>query len=278
MGQITEKTIDIDGILKGKMGAKAKWVPRPLVSWLKRIIHQDQVNAYLWESRDKVGTDWLEECVRYLQMTLKVEGMENLPAKDDGRLYTIVSNHPLGGADGVALGAIIGRHFDSRFRYLVNDLLMNLPGLAPLCIPINKTGKQSRNFPAMVKAGFESDNHMLMYPAGICSRRQKDGSIRDIPWSKTFIQKSVEYQRDVVPIHFSGKNSDFFYKLANFSDKFLPFNLAMIFLVDAVGAICTRHSIQTLVYLENLVNNYNNFKQWNSPSSSLSAKNCLKAN
>ena len=232
MGQITEKTIDIDGILKDKMGAKAKWVPRPLVSWLKRIIHQDQVNAYLWESRDKVGTDWLEECVRYLQMTLKVEGMENLPAKDDGRLYTIVSNHPLGGADGVALGAIIGRHFDSRFRYLVNDLLMNLPGLAPLCIPINKTGKQSRNFPAMVKAGFESDNHMLMYPAGICSRRQKDGSIRDNPWSKTFIQKSVEYQRDVVPIHFSGKNSDFFYKLANFSDKFLPFNLAMIFLVD----------------------------------------------
>lgn len=232
MGQITEKTIDIDGILKGKMGAKAKWLPRPLVSWLKRIAHQDQVNAFLWESRDKIGTEWLEECVRYLQMTLKVEGMDNLPAKDDGRLYTIVSNHPLGGADGVALGSIIGRHFDSRFRYLVNDLLMNLPGLAPLCIPINKTGHQSRNFPAMVKAGFESDNHMLMYPAGICSRRQKDGKIRDIPWPKMFIQKSVEYHRDVVPIHFSGQNSDFFYKLANFSDKFLPFNLAMLFLVD----------------------------------------------
>jgi putative hemolysin len=232
MGQITEKTIDIDNILKDKMGAKAKWVPRPLVSWLKRVIHQDQVNAYLWDSRNKVGTDWLEECVRYLQMTLEIKGMENLPSKDDGRLYTIVSNHPLGGADGVALGAIIGRHFDSRFRYLVNDLLMNLPGLAPLCIPINKTGHQSRNFPAIVKAGFESQYHMLMYPAGICSRRQKDGTIRDIPWSKTFIQKSVEYHRDVVPIHFSGQNSDFFYKLANFSDKFLPFNLAMLFLVD----------------------------------------------
>lgn len=232
MGQITEKTIDIDNILKDKMGAKAKWVPRPLVSWLKRVIHQDQVNAYLWDSRNKVGTDWLEECVRYLQMTLEIKGMENLPSKEDGRLYTIVSNHPLGGADGVALGAIIGRHFDSRFRYLVNDLLMNLPGLAPLCIPINKTGHQSRNFPAIVKAGFESQNHMLMFPAGICSRRQKDGTIRDIPWSKTFIQKSVEYHRDVVPIHFGGQNSPFFYKLANFSDKYLPFNLAMIYLVD----------------------------------------------
>lgn len=232
MGQVSEKTIDIDSILQSKMGAKAKWVPRPLVLWLKRIIHQDQVNAYLWDSRDKVGTEWLEECVRYLQMSLKLEGMENLPDKNDGRLYTIVSNHPLGGADGVALGAIIGRHFDSRFRYLVNDLLMNLPGLAPLCIPINKTGKQSRSFPAMVKAGFESENHMLMYPAGICSRRQKDGSIRDIPWAKTFIVKSVEYQRDVIPIHFSGQNSNFFYKLANFSDRYLPFNLAMLFLVD----------------------------------------------
>jgi putative hemolysin len=84
----------------------------------------------------------------------------------------------------------------------------------------------------MVKAGFESSHHMLMYPAGICSRRQKDGSIRDIPWTKTFIVKSVEFQRDVVPIHFSGQNSNFFYKLANFSDRYLPFNLAMLFLVD----------------------------------------------
>ena len=202
MEQISEKTIDIDEILRGKMGAKARWVPRPLVTWLKRIAHQDQVNAFLWQSRDKVGTEWLEACVTYLDMRLDLRGMENLPDKNDGRLYTFVSNHPLGGIDGVALGAIIGRHYDSRFRYLVNDLLMNLPGLAPLCIPINKTGHQSRQFPAMVKAGFESDNHMLMFPAGLCSRRQKDGSIRDIPWTKTF------------------------------SDRYLPFNLAMLFLVD----------------------------------------------
>ena len=72
MEQITEKTIDIDSILKEKMGPKAKWVPRPLVAWLKRIAHQDEVNRFLWESRDKVGTPWLEACVEYLQMTLRV--------------------------------------------------------------------------------------------------------------------------------------------------------------------------------------------------------------
>ena len=232
MREILEKTIDLDKVLADKMGARAKYVPGLLKSWLKKIIHQDEVNDFLWESRDKTGVEWLDACVKYLDMTLVVEGRENLPSKDDGRLYTFVSNHPLGGIDGVALGSIIGRHYDGNFRYLVNDLLMNLPGLAPLCIPINKTGRQSRNFPAMVEAGFKSDHHMLMFPAGLCSR-MTNGVIRDIPWKKTFISKSVEAQRDVVPIHFSGQNSNFFYKLANFCKKAgIKFNIAMLFLVD----------------------------------------------
>lgn len=232
MTEITEKTIDIDHILKGKMGSKAKFVPKFARNWLKRIIHQDKVNAFLWDSRDKTGVEWLEATLRYLDVTLEIEGKENLPAKDDGRLYTFVSNHPLGGADGVALGAIIGKQYDGRFRYLVNDLLMNLPGLAPLCIPINKTGHQSRNFPAMVEAGFKSDHHMLMFPAGLCSRKI-NGEIHDLDWKKTFITKSVETQRDVVPIHFSGENSDRFYRIANICKRLgIKFNIAMLFLVD----------------------------------------------
>ena len=232
MNSITEKTIDISDILRGKMGSKAKFVPSPLVKWLKHIVHQDEVNKYLWDSRHLTGVEWLEDCMRYLDMTLEIVGKENLPDKDDGKLYTFVSNHPLGGEDGVALGAVIGRHYDGRFRYLVNDLLMNLPGLAPLCILINKTGSQSRSFPAMVEAGFRSDNHMLMFPAGLCSRRI-NGEIRDLPWKKTFITKSVETHRDVVPIHFGGRNSDFFYTLANVCKALgIKFNIAMLFLVD----------------------------------------------
>lgn len=227
-----KKTIDINKILYGKMGNKAHLVPSFFVTWLKKIIHEDEVNRFLWESRNKKGTEWLEACVHYLDMTLQVDGIENLPAKDDGRLYTFVSNHPLGGADGVALGSIIGRHYDSRFRYLVNDLLMNLPGLAPLCIPINTTGKKGRAFPTMVEAAFQSNNHILMFPAGLCSRKIK-GEIHDIPWKKTFISKSIEYRRDVVPIHFGGQNSDRFYRIANICKALrLKFNLAMIFLVD----------------------------------------------
>ena len=164
MNEITEKTIDIEKILRSKMGSKARYVPRMLVGWLKKIIHQDQVNAFIWEHRDESGVEWLESTVRYLKMDIRIIGKENLPPKDDGKLYTFVSNHPLGGQDGVALGSIIGRHYDGRFRYLVNDLLMNLPGLAPVCIGINKTGRQGRDFPRMVEVASRATTTCLCSP------------------------------------------------------------------------------------------------------------------
>ena len=231
MNESIEKTIDIEKILRDKMGEKARYVPRFVISWLKKIIHEDEVNRFLWENRKLEGTEWLTACVQYLDMTLDIVGAENLPDKHDGKLYTFVSNHPLGGQDGVSLGSIIGQHYDGKFRYLVNDLLLNLPGLKPVSIGINKTGRQSRDFPRMVEAGFNSDNHLLMFPAGLNSRKL-NGEIHDLPWKKTFITKSVETHRDVVPIHFSGRNSKRFYRIAKFSDRWLPFNLAMLFLVD----------------------------------------------
>ena len=55
-----EKTIDIDKVLESKLGAKMRWIPGFAVRWLKRIVHEDEVNRFLWESRDKTGTEWLE--------------------------------------------------------------------------------------------------------------------------------------------------------------------------------------------------------------------------
>lgn len=232
MIDVSQKTIDIDAILRSKMGKNASHVPGFLKQWLKKIIHQDEVNEFLWDNKDKTGVEWLWAVVNYLDMHLDVKGEDNLPDATDGRLYTFVSNHPLGGIDGVALGAVIGSHYDGQFKYLVNDLLMNLPGLAPLCIPINKTGHQSRNFPAMVEAGFIANNHILMFPAGLCSRKI-NGKIEDLEWKKAFVTKSVEHQRDVIPIHFSGQNSNKFYRIANICKRLgIKFNIAMLFLVD----------------------------------------------
>lgn len=229
MSDDTNFLIDIDRILQQKMGKKARYVPGFLVSYLKRIVHQEELNEFLTRVNGTVGVPFLAECMDFLDATLDVQGKENLPAEG---LCTFVSNHPLGGQDGVALGYLLGSHYDGKVKYLVNDLLMNLNGLAPLCIPINKTGKQSRDFPKMVEAGFQSDNHIIMFPAGLCSRRQQ-GIIKDLPWKKTFVTKSVETHRWVVPIHFEGRNSDFFYNLANICKRLgIKMNLAMLYLAD----------------------------------------------
>ena len=233
--------IDIDRILREKAPKHYRYVPKFLVSYLKRIVHQDELNVFLRESNGKVGVDFLEACLEFLDAKLEVKGLENLPAEG---LCTFVSNHPLGGQDGIALGYILGKHYNGKVKYLVNDLLMNLHGLAPLCIPINKTGKQAKDFPRLVEAGFASDDQLIMFPAGLCSRRQQ-GVIKDLEWKKTFITKSVESKRNVVPIHFEGRNSNFFYNLANVCKALgIKFNIAMLYLADEM--LKNRHKTFTV--------------------------------
>lgn len=235
--------IDVDKILREKAPKHYKYIPRFVISYLKKIVHQEEINPFLERSQDKVGVDFLEASLEFLDTKVEVKGLENLPK--DG-LFTFVSNHPLGGQDGVALGYVLGKYYKGKVKYLVNDLLMNLKGLAPLCIPINKTGKQSKDFPMMVEAGFKSDNQLIMFPAGLCSRRQK-GVIRDLKWSKTFIVKSVQNQRDVVPVYFDGRNSDFFYNLANLCKTLgIKINIAMLYLADEMFK--NRHKTFTVTF------------------------------
>jgi putative hemolysin len=235
--------IDVDKILREKAPKHYRYIPGFIVSYLKRIIHQEEINVFLNDSKDKFGVDFLKASLEFLDTKIEAEGLENLPK--DG-LFTFVSNHPLGGQDGVAIGYVLGNYYNGKVKYLVNDLLMNLKGLAPLCIPINKTGKQSKDFPVMVEAGFKSNDQLIMFPAGLCSRRQK-GVIRDLKWSKTFVTKSIQSQRDVVPVYFEGRNSDFFYNLANLCKTLgIKFNMAMLYLADEMFK--NRHKTFTVTF------------------------------
>ena len=111
--------IDLDQIVRARAGKKSKYIPNWLIGALKRLIHQDFINEFL--RRGYIGVDFCEECIRYLDVTVKVKGLENL--SDDSRKYTFVSNHPLGAIDGVALGMILGRKFNGNVKYLVNKYL-----------------------------------------------------------------------------------------------------------------------------------------------------------
>ena len=220
--------LDIEEVIKAKAGKKARRIPKFVIKWFKKFIHQDFINEYLKEGY--VGVEFCENCLKYLGVEIEVVGRENLPK--DGRRYTFASNHPLGAIDGVTLGAVIGREYDGNIKYLMNDILMNLKGMAPLGIPINKLGGQSRNLPKLINEVYESDCQMLVFPAGLCSRKI-DGKIQDLEWGKSFIKKSRDTGRDIVPIHFEGENSKRFYRIAKLQKIFgLKFNIAMMLLPD----------------------------------------------
>lgn len=222
------QVLDLEQIIRSRAGSKAKYIPQFLIEWFKKAAHQDFINGYLKEGY--VGVEFCENSLKYLGVELEVKGLENLPK--DGRKYTFVSNHPLGAIDGVTLGAVIGKEYEGKVKYLINDLLMNLKGLAPLGIPINKIGGQARNLPKLIDEAFHSENQMLVFPAGLCSRKI-DGKIQDLPWGKAFVTKSRQTGRDIIPIHFEGQNSERFYKVAEWQKKLgLKFNIAMLMLPD----------------------------------------------
>ena len=214
--------VNIDEMLS----SKGIHLPSFVLKWIKKFLHVDFLNEYFVKGYD--GVEFCTGSLEYLDVKLDVEGLENVP--DDGTLYTFASNHPLGGIDGVALGAIVGEKFEGKVKYLVNDFLMFLKGLAPICVPINKVGGQSRELPRLLDEAFRSENHMIIFPAGLCSRKI-DGKIQDLPWGKAFINKSVATGRSVVPVHFIAQNSPRFYRVAKLT-KLLGFNAAMAFLPD----------------------------------------------
>ena len=228
MNERQPQILDIEKVILSKAGNKGKRIPKFLIRWFEKFMHLEFINGYLKEGY--VGVEFCEKSLEYLGVELEVNGLENLPT--DGRKFTFVSNHPLGAIDGVTLGAVIGREYDGKVKYLMNDLLMNLKGMAPLGVPINKLGGQARSLSRLVNEAYDSDNQMLIFPAGLCSRKI-DGKITDLPWGKSFVKKSRESGRDIIPIHFEGENSKRFYRIASLQKLLgLKFNFAMMLLPD----------------------------------------------
>ena len=221
--------IDVRQVLQEKAPSLASKIPRFVINYLIRIIHQDEVNEVLNRYRDKEGVDFMAELIRHFDLTLELKGEENIP--QEGR-YIYASNHPLGGLDGVCLSAVLGKYYRGKIRYLVNDILLFIPNLRSIFVPINKHGMQDKRTALLTDEAYASDNQIITFPAGLCSRKIK-GQIIDMEWKKSFIRKAIEYRRDIIPVYFEGKNSDFFYRLANLRKKIgIKTNLEMLYLSD----------------------------------------------
>lgn len=221
--------IDIKQILRQKAPSLAGKIPGFIVNYLIKIVHQDELNDILSRYHDKQGVDFMQELIGYFDLTLELKNEDNIPR--EGR-YIFASNHPLGGLDGICLSAVIGGKFDGKIRYLVNDLLLYLENLRSIFVPINKHGAQAKDAARLIEEAYASENQIITFPAGLCSRKIK-GEIVDLEWKKSFIQKAVEYQRDIIPVRFEGANSSFFYRFANIRKALgIKMNYEMLYLPD----------------------------------------------
>lgn len=222
--------IDLEAIIASKSPTLAKYAPKFLVNRLKKLIHVDELNQILVFSNGALDVEFADKTLEWLNVKSNVTFLDRESLNPNGR-YIFVSNHPLGGLDGLTLISLFG-HMMGKIKFVVNDLLLNIKPMSSLFVPVNKIGRMGKEHGELIHNAYASDAQILYFPAGLCSRLI-DGKIVDLEWKKNFLKQAKRYNRDIVPIHFSGRNSNFFYKLANIRKKLgIKFNIEMIFLPD----------------------------------------------
>lgn len=205
-----EKFIDIEKLIQSKNPTALKWMPRFVLRYLKRILHQKEINAFLYKNKDKKNAEWCQASVDYLNITYSVKNIENIPK--EGKVV-LVMNHPLGGMDAMILVSALQNH-RTDLKFIVNDLLLNIDGMKEMFVGVNKhrKGKNKSETRSSITQLFQSDNAVCIFPAGLVSRKI-NGEVMDLEWKKTFVTLSRENQRTIIPIYIDGKLSNFFYRL-----------------------------------------------------------------
>ncbi len=220
--------IDVGGVLASRLGGKARFVPRFLIRWLEKLICQDQLNQLLESNYPLRGAEFCDGVLCDLDVTIDIRN-ENLLPKNPRCI--IVSNHPLGGLDGMSMISWLSRHYNRPVRFVVNDLLMAVEPLTNCFVPVNKHGRQSRSSLGSLEEALAGDGPVVIYPAGLCSRLGDDGVVADLAWNKMFVTKAIESRRDIVPVHFDGHNSPSFYRWARIRQRLgIKFNFEMLLL------------------------------------------------
>lgn len=219
--------IDVDEVLRLRAPGYYRFIPRFAVRYLEKFICQERLNELLSHNEHLDGADFAEGVIRDLSVDYRVNGDTDIRE----RRVIFVSNHPLGGLDGLVLASAVKNLYggDGRMKFVVNDLLTFVAPLRSIFLGINKHGDQSRDAAAMLDEAFRGDDPIVMFPAGLVSRRQPDGTIADLRWHKMVVNKAVTSQRDIIPVHFSGENSKFFYNFAHLRTRLgLKFNIEMV--------------------------------------------------
>lgn len=228
MDATSNKFIDVEKVIRSKSPALANALPGFVLRWLKKVVHEDEINAFIRDNGHRNNLDFVAACMQEMGARTAVQGLENIPEKGG---CIVAANHPLGGLDGIALMHIVGARRPD-IRFFVNDILLNLQNFGDIFVGVNKHGKNARENLRLMDEVFASDHCVLFFPAGLVSRRQ-NGQIADLEWQKSFLGKAIRYKKPVIPTYIGGHNSNFFYSLANWRKRLsIKANIEMLFLAD----------------------------------------------
>lgn len=227
--ELMEKFIDVRKLIAEKNPQVLKWIPGFVINYVKKIIHEDDLNEFIWEQRDADAYDFCDATMKKFNITINLHGEENIPPTSESVIFA--ANHPLGGFDAVALISRL-RNIRPDITFIVNDFLLHLKNLRSMFVGVNKVGKNAVESLQNVDKQFGSDRATFIFPAGLVSRK-RNGKITDELWRKTFISKAKKYNKPIIPVFIEGRLTNRFYNLSRIREFFgIKFNIEMLYLVD----------------------------------------------
>ena len=194
------------------------------VGWLlMRVTRISTMNHFYNKHKELKGPDFCDAILEHYEIDFELveEELQRLPK--DGPFITI-SNHPLGGIDGVLLLKLM---LDKRpdFKIVANFLLHRIAPLKPYIMPVNpfenhKDAKSSITGFKNALLHLKEGNSLGIFPAGEVSTYRDGKLVVDKPWEEAAIKLIRKAEVPVVPIYFHARNSRLFYRLSNINDVF----------------------------------------------------------
>ncbi len=200
------KYIDLDKNFKESNSKVLQRMPAFLVSIMKKVVMQKELNRVLNKYADNIGVDFLRCIIKEYNITPDVEGIENLPESSRG---IFVANHPFGILDGLVLTKTVSDKYGT-FKAIGNEAFMFMPQMRPVTAVVNVYGQTSRDYVLALDKVYASDVPITHFPAGEVSRRN-NGKIQDVAWQKSMITKAITHKRVIVPFFIYGSNSKIFH-------------------------------------------------------------------
>ncbi|MBR9853175.1 MAG: lysophospholipid acyltransferase family protein [Algicola sp.] len=194
------------------------------VGWLLMVATKiSTINRFYDKNKNLSGPEFLDAILEHYEIDFEIpeEDIKRLPKSGP---YITISNHPLGGVDGVLLLKLLLKERPD-FKIIANFLLHRIEPLKPYIMPVNPFENHKEAKSSII--GFKNalkhlrDGHPLgIFPAGEVSTYRDGRLVVDRPWEEAAIKLIRKAEVPVVPIYFHARNSHLFYRLSKIDDVF----------------------------------------------------------